>query len=245
MSNNLKIPDFDANLLVSEAENIAKFRAGMFWNDSVKTVLSVCCNSPELFPYLRVCNSRLDYINKWLNKYFGGYNNRASKRTSKKIGTVSDKIIDTILSDRLPTFSNDGINHIKYAHRLSMSAENILGLLLEEYLAEKLSFYGWYCAWGETVNKVDFCTKKGELLQVKNRSNSENSSSSSVRKGTIIRKWHRVNAQNGGYYWKELNQLIGCSNLSEEDFATFVRQTIAENPTALYVEDSNYWQQIH
>ncbi|MEH2443889.1 SinI family restriction endonuclease [Nostoc sp.] len=167
VSNNLKIPDFDANLIVSEAENIAKFHAGMFWNDSVKTVLSVCCNSPELFPYLKVCNSRLDYITKWLNKYFGGYNNRASKRTSKKIGTVSDKIIDTIISARLPTLSTDGINHIKYAHRLSMSAENVLGLLLEEYLAEKLSFYGWYCAWGETINKVDFCTKKGELLQVK------------------------------------------------------------------------------
>lgn len=229
---------------MSEAENIAKARAGMFWNDSVKTVLSICCNSPELFPYLRVCNSRFDYITKWLNKYFDGYNNRPSKRTSKKIGTVSDEIIDTILSVRLPTLSTDGINHIKDAHRLSMSAENILGLLLEEYLAEKLSFYGWYCAWGETINKVDFCTNQGELLQIKNRSNSENSSSRSVRKGTIIRKWHRVNAQNRAYYWKELNQLIECSNLSEEDFAAFVRQTIAENPSALYVEDTNYWQQI-
>ncbi len=229
-----------------EAENIAKAyaHAGMFWNDSVKTVLSVCCNSPELFPYLRVCNSRSDYITKWLKKYFDGYNNRPSKRTSKKIGTVSDEIIDTILSVRLPTLNTDDINHIKDAHRLSMSAENILGLLLEEYLAEKLSFYGWYCAWVETINKVDFCTKKGDLLQIKNRSNSENSSSSSVCKGTIIRKWHRVNAQNGAYYCKELNQLIECSNFYEEDFAAFVRQTIAENPAALYVEDTNYWQQI-
>ncbi|WP_442948616.1 hypothetical protein [Nostoc sp.] len=60
----------------------------------------------------------------------------------------------------------------------------------------------------------------------------------------MIRKWHRVNAQNGAYYWKELNQLIGCSNLSEENFGVFVRQTIAENYAALYVEDSKYWQQI-
>ncbi|MHC5725096.1 MAG: hypothetical protein ACYTXY_13350, partial [Nostoc sp.] len=70
MNNHLKIPDFDANLIMSEAENIAKARAGMFWNDSVKTVLSICCNSPELFPYLKVYNSRFDYITKWLNKYF-------------------------------------------------------------------------------------------------------------------------------------------------------------------------------
>ncbi len=244
MTTHPKIPDFNAELIISDAERIAKDTIGMFWDDSVKTVLAVCCGSPELFPTLKGCNSRSDYITKWLKKYFGGYNNRPSQRKSKKIGTVSDGIIDTIISARLPTLSADNINKIKSAHRLSMSAENILGSLLEEYLAEKLSYCGWYCAWGETIDKVDFCTNKGELLQVKNRSNSENSSSSSVRKGTLIRKWHRVNAINGAYYWKELNQLIKCSELSEEDFSVFVRKTITENPAALYVEDSNYWQRI-
>lgn len=244
MTSKAKIPDFDPELIVSDAERIANDSAGMFWDDSVKTVLSVCCSSPELFPTLKGCNSRLEYINKWLKKYFDGYNNRPSKRKNKKIGTVPDIVIDTIISARLPTLSTDQIDQIKSAHRLSMSAENILGLLLEEYLAEKLSSYDWYCAWGETIDKVDFCTKKGDLLQVKNRSNSENSSSSSVRKGTLIRKWHRINASNGAYYWKELNQLIGCSELFEEDFSVFVRKTITENPTALYVEDSNYWQLI-
>lgn len=244
MTTNTKIPDFDAKLILSDAESIAKTSTDIFWNDSVKTVLSVCCSLPELFPTLKGCNSRSDYISKWLKKYFGGYNNRPSKRTSKKIGTVSDDIIDSIISARLPTLDSNNINKIKSAHRISMSAENILGLLLEEYLAEKLSSYGWYCAWGETMDKVDFCTTKGDLLQVKNRSNSENSSSSSVRKGTTIRKWHRVNASNGVYYWKELNQLVGCSELSEDDFAAFVRKTITENPAALYVEDSNYWQLI-
>ncbi|MEH2450243.1 SinI family restriction endonuclease [Nostoc sp.] len=200
-----KISDFDSKEIIFYAERIATNMTEMSWNDSVKIVLSVCCDSPTLFPEIKSWSSNEDYITKWLKKYFGGYNNRPSKRISKKIGTVSDEIIDTILSVRLPTLSTDGINHIKDAHRLSMSAENILGLLLEEYIAENLSFYGWYCAWGATTNKVDFCTKKGDLLQVKNRSNSENSSSSSVRKGTPIRKWHRVNAKNGVYYWKELN----------------------------------------
>lgn len=244
MTNNTKIPDFDANLIIADAEVIANISDGMFWNDSVKTVLSVCCDLPELFPTLKGCNSRSDYISKWLKKYFGGYDNRPSRRTSKKIGTIPDGIIDTIISARLPTLNADNINKIKSAHRISMSAENILGLLLEEYLAEKLSFYGWYCAWGETMDKVDFCTKKGDLLQIKNRSNSENSSSSRVRRGTTIQKWHRVNATNGVYYWKELKQLIGCSELSEDDFSAFVRKTITANPAALYVENSNYWQSI-
>ncbi|AFY90778.1 SinI family restriction endonuclease [Chroococcidiopsis thermalis] len=242
MSSSIKIPDFDANLIISDAENIATATPEFFWNNPVKTVLSVCCDSPELFPTLKRCNSRLEYISKWLKKYCSSYNNRPSKRTSKKIGTVPDGIIDVIISARLPDLNSDNLNKILSAHRLAMSAENILGSLLEEYLAEKLLSHGWYCAWGETMDKVDFCTKQGDLLQIKNRSNSENSSSSSVRKGTTIRKWHRINARNGVQYWKELNHLIGCSELSEEGFSAFVRKAITENPAALYVENSNYWQ---
>ena len=45
-----------------------------------------------------------------------------------------------------------------------MSAENILGILLEEFLFEKLSPAGWAMAWGETVKHVDFCHKDGRLL---------------------------------------------------------------------------------
>jgi transcriptional regulator with XRE-family HTH domain len=73
----------------------------------------------------------------------------------------------------------------------------------EEYLAEKLLPYGWYCCWGETMKSVDFCTQNGDLLQVKNRSNSENSSSNKIRQGTAIIKWHRINASNGSL-------LLGC-----------------------------------
>ncbi|MEH2262796.1 SinI family restriction endonuclease [Nostoc sp.] len=239
-----KISDFDSKEIISYAERTATNMTDMSWNDSVKIVLSVCCDSPTLFPEIKSWSSNEDYITKCLKKYFGGYNNRPSKRTSKKIGTVSDKIIDTIISVRLPTLSTDGINHIKYAHRLSMSAENILGLLLEEYLAEKLSSYGWHCAWGTTMNKIDFCTEKGDLLQVKSGSGTENSSSSTVRKGTTIKKWHRFNAKNGTHCWSKLNELIGCSDLSEEDYAIFVIKTIANNPPPFYVENSNYWEPI-
>jgi hypothetical protein len=101
--------------------------------------------------------------------------------------------------------------------------------------------YGWYCCWGDTIKSVDFCTPNGELLQVKNRSNSENSSSSKVRKGTQIRKWHRIDAKTGTYYWKTLNELVGCTDLSEQDFSSFVRKTLTDNPTAMYVEDNNVW----
>lgn len=239
---NQEIPDFDTTLVMSQAETIVKANSNMYWDTAVQTVLSVCCRSPDLCPTIKQVNLLSEeYINKWLKKYFNGYNNRASKRISKKIGTVPDGIIDTIISVRLPSLDNKKITAIKSAHRLSMAAENILGLLLEEYLAEKLLPYGWYCCWGETMKSVDFCTQNGDLLQIKNRSNSENSSSSKIRQGTLIKKWHRVNASTGTYYWKELNALAGCTGLSEPDFSSFVRKTITENPAAVYIEDDNVW----
>jgi hypothetical protein len=42
-----------------------------------------------------------------------------------------------------------------------MSAENILGLILEEYLANNFKDEGWHCAWGDTVNSVDFVNENG------------------------------------------------------------------------------------
>ncbi len=237
-----KIPKIEPSLVISQAERIVRANSSMHWDAAVQTVLSVCCRFPDLFPTFRQDNLFSEaYINKWLKKYFNGYNNRASKRISKKIGTVPDEIIDTLISVRLPFLDERKITAIKSAHRLSMSAENILGLLLEEYLAEKLLPYGWYCCWGDTIKSVDFCTQNGDLLQVKNRSNSENSASNKVRKGTPIRKWHRIDAKTGTYYWKTLNELVGYTDLSEQDFSSFVRRTITDNPAAMYVEDDNVW----
>ncbi len=240
-----QIPDFEPRLVMSHAERIVRANASMRWDTAVRTVLSVCCRFPELCPTFRQDNLFSEaHISKWLEKYFNGYNNRSSKRISKRIGTIPDEIIDTIISVRLPSLDDSRINAIKSAHRLSMAAENILGLLLEEYLAEKLLPYGWYCCWGETMKSVDFCTHNGDLLQVKNRSNSENSSSNKIRQGTPIIKWHRINASNGTCYWDVLNERVGCTELSEQDFSSFVKRTITENPAAVYIEEDNVWNEL-
>jgi hypothetical protein len=241
---NQQIPDFEPALVMSQAERIVQADSGMSWDIAVQTVLSVCCRFPTLCSTFGQANLFSQaHISKWLEKYFNGYNKRPSKRISKKIGTIPDEIIDTIISVRLPSLDNSKISAIKSAHRLSMAAENILGLLLEEYLAERLLFYGWYCCWGDTMKSVDFCTQNGDLLQVKNRSNSENSSSNKIRQGTPIIKWHRINASNGACYWDVLNERVGCTELSESDFSSFVRKTITDNPAAVYIEDDNVWNE--
>ncbi|PLS67519.1 MAG: hypothetical protein CV045_13160 [Cyanobacteria bacterium M5B4] len=125
-----------------------------------------------------------------------------------------------------------------------MSAENILGLLLEEFLAEKLADYGWYCCWGESVQHVDFCNVDGSLLQVKNRSNTENSSSSKVRIKQPIEKWHRVDAKTGSYRWSYFNNKYNTDRFSEDNFITFVQQVLVHNPDALAIEESSPWKSL-
>ncbi|MEH6637904.1 MAG: SinI family restriction endonuclease [Porticoccaceae bacterium] len=180
-------------------------------------------------------------IRKWLLKYQGGKDGRASRRTSNPPGTVSDPIIEKIIGARISALTEDDLNRINYAHRLGMSAENILGLILEEYLADNLEPHGWRCAWGETVKSVDFVHEDGRILQIKNRSNSENSSSSAIRNGTQIEKWFRIRADRIEYMWTALNEICGTSTLSEDSFVSFVQATLANNPECLAVEQENPW----
>ena len=123
-----------------------------------------------------------------------------------------------------------------------MSAENVLGLLLEEYLSINLQGFGWHCAWGATVKSVDFVNEEGVLLEIKNRSNTENAPSSGVRAGTEIKKWYRIKSNRVVYMWPELNEICGTEHLSEEDFVSFVESTIKNNPNCLAVEENNPWQ---
>lgn len=182
-------------------------------------------------------------IKKWLEKFKAGFDNRPSQRISNLPGTIADPILETIIKARLNHLSVDDLVKIIFAHRLSMSAENLLGLLLEEYLAVRLRRYGWHCAWGESVKSVDFVSEQGLLLQVKNRSNSENSSSSAIRSGTKITKWYRVEAGRIEYRWEELNQICGTKKLlSENDFVGFTINSIKQNPSSLAIEKDNPWK---
>lgn len=217
------------------------------WNEGLKYVFHAIIKNRELVPKIGGKNDNEEtVIKKWVEKYSEGFKNRISKRISRLPGTISDPIIDVIIGQGLylkamESQRKEKLEKIKFAHRLSMSAENILGLLLEEYLAERLVKFGYYCAWGETIKKVDFCSAKGDLLQIKNRSNSENSSSSAVREGTTIKKWFRVNAVTGKYCWDELNKQFNTNIFNENEFKDFTIATLKKNPKALAIEPENPW----
>ncbi|MBL4702785.1 MAG: SinI family restriction endonuclease [Phycisphaeraceae bacterium] len=227
---------------LAKAKRIAQ-EIGITWDDGASIVFQAIANDLERVPKNIGGENDDDNsaIKKWLLKYQGGKDGRASNRVSKLPGTIADPIIEEIIGTRIESLDKDDLNKITYAHRLGMSAENILGLILEEYLSENLLSSGWHCAWGETVKSVDFVHNDGRLLQIKNRSNSENSSSSSVRNGTEIKKWFRIKANKIEYMWESLNQICGTSNLSEKSFVVFIRKTISSNPNCLAVEKNNPW----
>ena len=95
------------------------------------------------------------------------------------------------------------------------------------------------------MKKIDFCNENGRLLQIKNSSNTENSSSKTVREGTVIEHWFRRLAKKGTTNWDALNDLVNITKerdkLSEDSFMFFVRNTVSNNPGLLFIESDNPW----
>lgn len=108
-----------------------------------------------------------------------------------------------------------------------MCAENCVGALLERYLDSVLRANGWHWCCGDFVKAIDFVGRNTDgswlALQIKNRDNSENSSSSAIRNGTPIQKWFRSFSKTGLTNWGNLPELMQGYSLSEEGFISFAR----------------------
>lgn len=173
---------------------------------------------------------------KFLHDFGKGYFNRPSNRISNQSKTVPDPLVLKLLANRISGISEEDEKFISIGHKLAMAAENIIGAILEEYIHNSLVSFGWSACWGSCIKAVDFCSSEGKLLQVKNKSNTENSSSNKIRNNTDIVKWFRFNASNGNTRWDELNQLTTEENtMSEENFRAFAVNLIRDNPSAINI----------
>ncbi len=206
------------------------------WNAPLAAILQAITTNPDLSPELEP-NQVGPWLESWIGKYYTGFEQRPSQRSGCALSTKADPIIGEIIQVKLPELDEPRIRQIIDDHRLAMSAENILGHILEEYIADQLAPYGWHACWGYSIKKVDFVYSSGLLLQVKNRSNSENSSSGSVREGTKVLKWHRIAAQSGETRWDKFPELPQKPPaFSEEGFQTYVKALLTQNPGALVLE---------
>ena len=162
-------------------------------------------------------------IQKLASKYFDAYHRSDFPGVS---GATPDYVVGLVMMEVFD-YSQIDVERIVLEHQRAMSAENCVGVLLERYIDSVLRRHGWCWCCGNFVKAVDFIKSDQEgrwlLLQVKNRDNSENSSSSAIRNGTTIQKWFRTFSRTGATNWHNLPSLMQGYGLSEEGFVHFIR----------------------
>jgi hypothetical protein len=162
------------------------------------------------------------------NKHFSGY-----RRSDfpKPPNTVPDEAVSIVMRVAYD-YSVEQCERIKLEHQHSMCAENCVGALLERYLDSVMRPEGWHWCCGNFVKAVDFISREQSgqwlALQIKNRDNSENSSSSAIRQGTTIQKWFRSFSKKSGTNWDNLPSLMQGYALSEQSFLTFVETYLSD-----------------
>ncbi len=151
--------------------------------------------------------------------------------------TVPDAIMSLVIMEAFG-YTKQDVERIKIEHQMAMSAENCVGALLERYLDKELRPSGWYWCCGSFVKAVDFIRRdqqgKWLVLQIKNRDNSENSSSSAIRQDTTIGKWFRTFSRTGATNWNNLPSLMQGYNLSEQGFENYVRAYLSSKVQKIF-----------
>lgn len=200
---------------------------------------------------------------KWLSNYIANLNAPLSSRQAKPISekdTVEDPALAHMLSSHYEvvhksSMKKEEIEQNLNSHQILMAIENIQGHLLEEYIASVICSppYGFIWCDGQTIKAADFCKRivvnnepQLSLIQIKNKYNTENSSSSKIRGDTPIKIWFRLGKKrhtNGknipDYKWEELNKTVENitgknPKLNEADYLDFLKDIITKNAQIFY-----------
>lgn len=228
------------NLNIEEAIKTIKSYSGDQFRTDMDVVFRFALSDQKRTPSLKlqkkITNIPCDvYAKRWVDYYLKGYKSRPSVKIAVASKVFPDSIIPLLYKTLMPEKTDQDIAKEFEAHARLMNIENLTGELLEEYLAIKLKSNSWFCAWGSTIDAVDFCHTDGHLLQIKNSNNSENSSSSRVRNNTKIKKWFRRNStKDNSYNWAELIKITGVKDISESDFRNWSLKVISNNSKILY-----------
>ena len=210
----------------------------------LKHIFEIALNNLSLFPNIKDASSYQDYLERWIKSYETAMTNLPSQRKASPKSSCSDPAIKVIVQT-VTNVDDQTAEKQNSIHNLFMSAENIQGNLLEEYISSVVCKYGWYWCAGNILKAVDFCTPNGPtFIQIKNKSNTENSSSSAIRDGTDIQKWYRLGTKTAhgkkvpDYKWKKLNSIINAHSskpdeecaMSEGLYQAFLNNATKNNP---------------
>lgn len=216
------------------------------WTD-LDLIFAVALQHRDRFPGINLTGAQSPrlYIDRWVKGYVDAVKNPPSGRTANPKSACTDPAIKVIVQ-ATQGLTERAASQGEIYHNLFMSAENIQGNLLEEYIAKKIRPYGFLWCVGNVLRAIDFCNSDGTFfLQVKNESNTENSSSSNIREGTAIEKWYRLGTRTRGgvkfpdYKWPALNARINANRtenkssapcrMSEDDYRAFLMEKASAN----------------
>ncbi|MEI3651913.1 MAG: SinI family restriction endonuclease [Dolichospermum lemmermannii FEM_B0920] len=159
-------------------------------NDNIFYLFLFLDNYEKLLSFKPSEKNSQDYFNEIIKKYISPRKNKPTINLTRgdfKIGeTIPDHMIRLILLARNDN-NAETVQRFLDGHRMAMSAENILGVLLESYIAQTVEHFNWIWCSGQMLFATDFLKipvvqgEKWTCLQIKNADNSENSASSKIR----------------------------------------------------------------
>lgn len=218
----------------SLAKNIAASVATKREQNQINSFVEVCsflAKSPDSLSWQGKNKPSVlseEGLNKLAAKYFAGY--RKIDLPAQPT-TIPDEMVSIIMKE-FYGYSDTDCKRIKMEHQQAMCAENCVGNLLERYLNSALIKHDWYWCCGDFVKAIDFLSKDKSgawiALQIKNRNNSENSSSSAIRNNTKIQKWFRSfskdtkKGRKSLTNWDNLPDSMQGYNLNEQGFKEFI-----------------------
>ena len=226
------MPNFDLGKAIREDYNLRLLAKRSFeelitellepntvYYDNIQKLFDYALNHLYLFPNIRLSDydsieeAIRGYLYKWIQKYIDGHNQKPLESEINSIGEIDEALLQHLVV----YFSRD-----------------------YEYLKTILEPIGWIWCAGEVYRAVDFCyileDKSDILLQVKNKYNSENSSSSAIRDSTPITKWNRLNRPRKSNptkpldNWPELQKIVNCDDVND---------ALTENSYLKYIDDNS------
>ena len=255
------LSEFDDNVIMNVFDDLIYFK----WEEydeletyKLRKIFEANLRNKSLFPNVNTSNDfikrnphdqLMEYLSIWGNKYLN------ARLPSQHEGVASKSPYDAMIYRLLSMCSGIGLTEeqTRKAHEMAMQSENLIGELLEEFINKQISPYGWIWCKGAVMVATDFYFQKIDgdelFLQVKNKFNTENSSSSKVRTGTNIQKWNRlINKRvEGGNEaqsnWPALQEIVysqadiipeNRNELSEIEFSKFLDYVSKKNPSIIF-----------
>ncbi|MFW2173359.1 SinI family restriction endonuclease [Acinetobacter guillouiae] len=196
------------------------------------TIVELLEEVPKLSSLDKKEFTKSEHYEKAWNSYRQGL---VKNYSSVDASFIFDKTFKSVLNRYVTSqLSDEKFHEAATLHKIFMGVENKFGEILEEYVGSTLENDGWIWCAGGFVNGIDLIKKNingWTLLQIKSRSNTENSSSKKIREliknrtDMDITSWYRLNVNpkkgEDAIEWGKLENLVNFQGFSDSALISF------------------------